>query len=255
MFSYGNLHKSSVLEGKKGPNPKYFRRVFEYIRDEISTMPEFPCMSDDEVMWRTYCDMTGSFIQSIIVMKDTDLTHILESPTLQNTYLKVKDYFPRHSMLSWRATHRLDCEYDDLLSEIYTWMYWLTRAGSEDYCFRPVLNQMVLYSGLADGEYDAEQDLDYGDYISLRYGYSHIKRILLKTRTWLSEVDERSSLLDRMKFILNESLKKICSFIAAFLKENKEKIVALRQAWEACEVPMETEFVNGVKRTSTPKRR
>lgn len=48
------------------------------------------------------------------------------------------------------------------------------------------------------------------------------------------------------------SLRKIADYISAFLTENKEKTVALRQAWEACAVPMEPEFVAGIKRTSTP---
>lgn len=47
MFAFQNLHTSSMLEGKKGPNPKYYRKVFEYIRDGIATMAEFPCLPDD----------------------------------------------------------------------------------------------------------------------------------------------------------------------------------------------------------------
>lgn len=115
---------------------------------------------------------------------------------------------------------------------------------------------MVLYSGFAEGEYDAEQDLDYGDYISMRTGYSHIKRMLLKMRTWPEVVDERSSLTDRMKYIFKDTLKLIANNIAEFLKENREKIVALRQDWEACEVPPEDDFQAGIKRamTSTPWR-
>lgn len=237
MFAFQNLHKSPMLDGKKGPNPKYYRLVFEFIRNEIATMPEFPCMPSDEPMWATYCELTGSFIQSIIVMKDIDLSHILESPTMQNTYLKVKELHPRVGLLGWRAQERLNCSYDDLLSEIYTWIYWVTRPGSEDYYFLPSQKQIVLYSGFAEGIYDAEQDLDYEDYISMRSGYSHIKRMLLKLRTWPEVVDEKSSLSDTVKFILKGTLKQMANYIAEFLKENREKIVALRQAWVACEVP------------------
>lgn len=211
-------------------------------------MAEFPCMPDDEVMWKSYSEMTGSFVQGIIVMKDIDLGHIMDSPTLQNSYLKCKEYFPRSRVLSWRASERLNCNHEELLSEIYTWMYWLTRPGTEDYYFVPSSGQMVLYSGFAEGGYDAEQDFDYGDYISMRSGYSHIKRMLLKTKTWPSTVDERSSLPDRMKYILNDALRKIANYIAEFLRENREKTVALRQA---CEVPTEAEFMAGIKRAST----
>lgn len=255
MFSYTNPHMSSLLEGRKAPNPKYFRRVFEYIRDEVTTLPEYPCLPDDEVMWKMYTDMTGSFIQSIIMMKEIDLCHILESETLQNTYLKVRDLSPRCNMLGWHAAERLACTHDDLLSEIYTWVYWLTRPGSEDYHFRSLCNQMVLYSGFTDGEYDAELDFDYGDYVSFRGGYSHIKRMLIKMRTWPTEVDERSSLPDRMRLTLKQTLEKMGIYISAFLKENQEKSIALKQAWDVCEttIPMEQDFMAGVKRTSTPK--
>lgn len=263
MFSYTNLHRSSLLEGRKAPNPKYFRRVFEFIRDEVTTLPEYPCLPDDDVMWKMYTDMTGSFIQSIIRMKDIDLSHILESETLKSMYLKVPDEIalPRHNMLGWRATERLSCSHEDLLSEIYTWVYWLTKHGSDDYYFRSMYNQMMLYSGFTDGEYDAELDFDYGDYVSFRSGYSHIKRMLIKMRTWPTEVDERSSLPDRMRLILRETLEKIGNYISAFLKENREKCVALKQAWDACEstvptaeftVPTAESFIAGVKRTSTP---
>lgn len=130
-------------------------------------------------------------------------------------------------------------------------MYWVTRPGSEDYYFLPQNKQMVLYSGFAEGEYDAEQDLDY---ISMRSGYSHIKRMLLKLRTWPEVVDERTNLADRVKYILKGTLKLMANFIAEFLRENREKIVALRQAWEACEVPPEADFQAGIKRSmaSTP---
>lgn len=55
-------------------------------------------------------------------------------------------------------------------------------------------------------------------------------------------------------------MEKIGTYIAAFLKENREKCVALKQAWDACEQPvvvpglLETAFRAGIKRkdTSTP---
>lgn len=64
--------------------------------------------------------MTGGFIQFIIVMKDIDLTHILDSPTMQNTHAKVKELHTRSGIRGWRAQERLNCSYEDLLSEIYT---------------------------------------------------------------------------------------------------------------------------------------
>lgn len=88
----------------------------------------------------------------------------------------------------------------------------------------------------------------------MRSGYSHIKRMLLKLKTWPEVVDERTSLADRVKYILKDTLKLMANYIADFLKENRDKIVALRLAWEACEVPPEPDFQAGIKRsmTSTP---
>lgn len=82
MFAFQNLQKSPMLDERKGPNPKYYRRDFEFIKKEVATMPEFPCMPSDEPMWKTYCEMVASFIQSLIVMKDIDLVHVMDSPTM-----------------------------------------------------------------------------------------------------------------------------------------------------------------------------
>lgn len=211
--------------------------------------------------------MVGSYIQSLKMMNDVDIQHILENESIQDTFLKVREpiEMPRHNMLGWRAQERLQCTDMEMLPELYTWVYWLTRSGTDDYYFRPAYRQMMLYSGFSDGEYDCDTDFDSGDYVSFRSGYSPIKRILIKIKTWPSEVDGRSLFTDRLRMLLKETIEKIANYIAAFLRENKDKCTALRQAWEACDVVQpiiepirqavsEHEFRRGIKRamTSTP---
>lgn len=196
MFIYQNLHSSPLLENKKAPNPKYFRRIFEYIKEEICSLPEFPCSPDDQVMWSMYTEMISSFVQSINMIKDIDLEHIMESPTLRHTNHMMQEYeneSPRHNMLDHRAEERLETEGDNLLKEVYSWVIALFQENTDDYYFQNVQGNIKLMCSFSGGIYEPEQDLDYQDYFNLRTGYTHIKRILLKMRAWPTAVTEKST--------------------------------------------------------------
>lgn len=253
MFTFPNLTQATILEGRQGANPKYYRLVFEYIKQEIASLPEFPCLPDDEDMWRLYTDMVNSIVRSLHVMKDIDLSAILESDTVQNTYLMRDEYLsehPAHNRLMDRAEERLECSEEKLLSEIYSWIYALFQNDSDDYSFQIIQGKIEMMSQFCGGVYDGEQDLDYQDYMNLRSGYTRLKRILLRLKIWPTSVDESSSLVDRMKVILRETIEYIGKYLAAFLDMHKEKCTALREAWEACnmDLPTKEEFAQGLKR-------
>lgn len=103
---------------------------------------------------------------------------------------------------------------------------------------------------MTGGIYDGDNDLDYQDYSNFRMGYTHIKRVLLRLRKWPREVDETSTIVDRMKVVIRETLETIAKYLAAFLEANKEKCTALKEAWDDCEMDMPTkeEFAQGLKR-------
>lgn len=234
---------SPILEGRSGANPKYYKMVFEFIKNEVATLAEFPCPPEDAEMWYLYTDMVNSFVKSLHVMKHVDLVSILESDTLQNTYLKREEYLddqPGHNRLMDRAENRIECSENELLSEIYSWIYALFSNDTDDYCFQVIQGNIQLMSQFCGGVYDGDRDLDYQDYMNLRSGYTYIKRILLRLKTWPRNVDESSTLADRMKVILRQTIEYIGKYLATFLDTHKEKCTALRVAWKACELDLPT---------------
>lgn len=224
MYAFGNLHKSTILEGKKAANPKYFRRISKFIREETETQPEYPCTPDDTQMWQLYTETLGSYVQTLKLMSQIDLQHILSSEHMQDSYLLLdfKDeacfpVSPTDNMLSWRSAERLGCPDACILREVYTWIYWLNISGTNDYYFQPRANNTVqMYSGWANAPYDPESDLDYSDYLQFRSGYSHIKRLLIKIKTWPEVLDDKSQLPERVKFILKSTLQNMASYLARF---------------------------------------
>lgn len=237
-----NLHPSSLLEGKKSANPKYFRRVFEFIKTEIQTLPEFPCAPDDQHMWDMYCEMISNFVQFLQVMQNIDLQHVLESETLQDTYLLREEYDigkqHKHDVLSERSEYRLECSDNELIAELYSWLYALFQNNPDDYFFQISNGIIIMMSAFQSAEYDGDRDLDYQDYLNFRQGYAHIKRLLLRLKLWPTVVDERSSMKERLKFILRSSIEYIGKYLAAMLNAHKDKCLALKQAWDACEADM-----------------
>lgn len=242
MFAFMNLRPSALLESKKSANPKYFRRVFDFIKNEIQTLPEFPCAPDDQHMWELYCEMISNYVQSLQVMQDIDLQHVLESETLQDQYLMREEYglnnLGTHDVLNVRSTERLECSETDLLSELYSWLYTLYQYCSDDYYFQIANGNTIMMSSFQSAEYDGDRDLDYQDYLNFRQGYAHIKRLLLRLKLWPQVVDERSSMKKRLRYILRNSVEYIGKFLAALLNTHKEKCLALKQAWDACEADM-----------------
>lgn len=77
MFSFPNLYAAPILEGKKGANPKYYRRVFEYIHHDIAQLPEFPCLPEDKDMWSMYVDMVEAFVEGLILQKNINMQQLL----------------------------------------------------------------------------------------------------------------------------------------------------------------------------------
>lgn len=253
MFAFQNLYASPLLEGKKGANPKYFRRVFEYIHTEIAQLPEFLCLPDDKDMWTMYVDLVEAHIEGLILQKEINMQHLLESEDVQYKYLMREEYLdehPDHNVLMKRADVRLECEESCLLKEVYSWIFALFTPSTDDYAFQWIQGKIEMVSQFAGGIYDGEQDLDYQDYMNFRSGYTHLKRMLLRLKTWPTDIDNVSTLEDIMKCSLKKTIEYLAKYLGAFLNEHKDKCRALRESWEACEMdlPTKEEFAQGLKR-------
>lgn len=197
--------------------------------------------------------MINGYIKSLHMMKDVDLKTILESETIKNTYLNRSYMEDNHNRLMTRMGIRTVCS-EELLPELYSWIYSLFTCDTDDYAFQIVQGNIHLFSQFSGAIYDGDRDLDYQDYTNLRMGYTHIKRVLLRLKKWPRVVDETSTLPDRIKVIIRETLEFIGKYLSyvliAFLETNKEKCIALKEAWDACEMdlPTKEEFAQGLKR-------
>lgn len=253
IFGYSNLTAAPMLEGKKAPSPKYYRRVFEYIRSNITNLPEYPCLPEDRDMWCVYTEMINDYVTGMINQKKINMEHLLESEDVQLKYLDrtlYLDEHPDHNVIMKRAEVRLECVDSQLLKEMYGWIYCLFSNHHDDYSFQYIHGKPTLMSQFSGGEYNGETDLDYQDYVNFRQGYTHLKRILLRLKSWPEEVDSDCTLDDILKCSIKKTVEYITKFFSEFLNENKDKCKALREAWEACEMdlPTKEEFAQGLKR-------
>lgn len=253
IFGYSNLSASPLLEGKKAPSPKFYRRVFEYIKNNITNLPEYPCLPEDQDMWNVYTEMIEVYVQGMINQKKINMQHLLESEDVQLKYLDKDNYLdehPDHNVLMKRAEVRLECSEKDLVKEMYSWIYLLFSNHHDDYCFQYIHGKAVLMSQFSGGQYDGERDLDYQDYLNFRQGYTHLKRMLLRIKSWPTEVDSDCTLEEIIKCSVKLTVEYITKFFSDFLAAHKDKCRALREAWEACEmdVPTKEEFSQGLKR-------
>lgn len=253
IFSFPNLSASPMLEGRKAPSPKFYRRVFEYIKTNIAVLPEFPCLPDDTDMWSMYTEMINVYVQGMINQRKINMQHLLESEDVQLKYLDRDNYLDEmtdHNVLMKRAEYRLECSDHALIKEMYSWMYLLFSNHHDDYCFQYINGKPILMSQFSGGEYNGETDLDYQDYTNFRQGYTHLKRMLLRIKTCPTEVDSDSNLDDIVKCSVKNTVETITKFFSEFLATHKDKCRALREAWEACEVdlPTKEEFAQGLKR-------
>lgn len=151
------------------------------------------------------------------------------------------DEHPDHNVLLKRAEYRLECEDHQLLKEVYSWVYCLFSAATDDYCFQYIHGKAELMSQFAGGVYNGEEDLDYQDYMNFRSGYTHLKRMVLRLKMWPSDIDKVSTLEDILKCSLKQVITYLAKYIVDFLNIHKDKCKALREACEL-DLPTKEEF-------------
>lgn len=75
-----------MLDQQKATNPKFYRRVFQFIKEAITCLQEFPTRPCD-VYWPMYIETVKQYVEVMANIKDVTLHDMLENESLMMTYL------------------------------------------------------------------------------------------------------------------------------------------------------------------------
>ena len=210
MFSYLNLRASEVLSGlgDKGPDPRFYVEVFEFIRNEIANDVLWPPVPYPEYWHLTVEKLTEKLneIHDRTLTLDEHITnHIIKFRKEDGHLILPGEHRtePMSDTLSKLDVTRYDTngKNSSLSGKLLTWMSKLREEDNSDYYFDFMdYRRPKLFSSMTKKEYDPVADIDEADFASFKHGYTIIQRVLIRTKYWPNctplypSVDENFSL-------------------------------------------------------------
>lgn len=249
MFSFENLKPAPMLKDKRAASSRFFARVFKFIKFVLAKEPEFPGMPNDQ-LWDLLLDQIDDYCAGLKMEYDLSIDQLLD-----NTYMATPNEVPRTNRLNWKPQDRIKERPQELYMALLRYLSVLRRKDSEDYYFNFANSTPILMSSFTGEEYQIENDLDLADLNSFRSGYVHLRRILMKLKTWPTEFDGQichvtQDLKLRYKAFIKKTLNYMTEILANVIQTGKEMRQIISQEFKLAEA----QFRHGINRGSTPKR-
>lgn len=78
MFAYTHLRESDVLQSiTKTADPRFYVRVFSFIKQELKTTSEWPILPEDD-FWTLYQDRINDYLKDLLAARTMNLRNIVD---------------------------------------------------------------------------------------------------------------------------------------------------------------------------------
>ena len=197
MFRHINLRSSEVLNGlgDRGPDPRFFSEVFEYIKSEMINDVVWPPLPNTKQWFLVVEKITAKLnaIHERTFTLDEHITNYIVRYNRVGGVLVPPDTTGSGACLADNLS-RLDISRYDVQSQNYNimdrllvWFSQLRDENNNDYYFSfDDYRKPKLYSALTRQEYSPLTDIDEDDFRSFKRGYTLIQRVMLRIRHWPS---------------------------------------------------------------------
>ena len=231
MFAYFNLRESEVLNGlgEKGPDPRFYAEIFEFIRNEIANDVLWP-----PVIFSEYFHLSAEKINDklneihdrTLTLEEHITNHVIKFRKEDGQLILPGEQRsqPMSDTLSKLDVTRYDTNdrNSSLSGKLLSWMSKLRDDENSDYYFEFTdYRKPKLFGSLTKMEYDPVSDIDESDFASFKHGYTIIQRVLLRTKYWPTCNPLHPSVEEKIQFMLRLCLEKMCSILLYIIKNTE----------------------------------